>query len=168
MAEIKYVKGDVTKPQYTAPNEIAVIPHVCNNLGKMGKGVALALKKAFSGVELFYLKSGYKLGTNSWVNPNTEKNDVIVVNMVAQNGIVGATNPKPIKYAALCKCMQSVVDDIFKTIHMKPEYEGKHAVIHCPKFGSDLAGGTWEFIEELIQEIWIENGIDVVIYEFER
>ena len=26
--------------------------------------------------------------------------------------------------------------------------------IHCPKFGSGLAGGNWEFIKDLIEDIW--------------
>jgi hypothetical protein len=161
------VKGDVTKPRYTDDNEVAVITHCCNDLGVMGAGVAVALKQAFSGVELFYLKSGHRLGTNSWVNPNTELNNVVVVNMVGQEGVRTDDNPIPVKYSALVKCMESVRDDIFGTFHMRPEYEGKTAVIHTPKFGSDLAGGNWDFILELIREIWTEHGIDVVIYEFE-
>lgn len=30
-----------------------------------------------------------------------------------------------------------------------------------------MAGGDWDFILELIREIWLENGIDVIVYEFE-
>jgi len=163
---IKNVRGDVTNPQYTADNEIAIIPHCCNDLGKMGAGVALALKKAFSGVELFYLKSKHKLGTCSYVNPNTDKNNIIVVNMVGQKGTVNPNNPIPIKYEALTKCMAFVRDDVIeKTVGKK--IVGKKPVIHCPKFGSDLAMGRWDFILELIREIWLEHGIDVVVYEFE-
>ena len=40
-------------------------------------------------------------------------------------------------------------------------------VFHCCKFGSDLAGGKWELIEELIKETWVDRGFDVVVYEFE-
>jgi hypothetical protein len=34
--------------------------------------------------------------------------------------------------------------------------------IHAPKFGSGLAGGNWNFIENLIEDIWID--IPVYIY----
>ncbi len=161
------VLGNVCEPQYGSTNEVAIIPHVCNDKGVMGAGVALALKKAFSGVEYYYLKSKHFLGRNSWVNPNTETNDVIVVNMVAQHNTVSADNPIPLKYKALIECMVGVREDVIRTLHMKPEYEGKEPVIHCPKFGSDLAGGNWDFILELIREIWLEHCIDVVVYEFE-
>ena len=160
------VQGDVTDPQFSSSNEIAIIPHCCNDVGAMGAGVAKAISFKWGGVQLYYLKSGHRLGENSWVNVNTEINNIIVVNMVAQNGLIRFSNPKPLKYLELIKCMTAVVDDIIKTLHMKPEYAGKKPVIHCPKFGSALAGGNWEFIKELIDEIWLEEGIDVVVYEF--
>ena len=34
--------------------------------------------------------------------------------------------------------------------------------IHCPKFGSGLAGGDWKFIEYLINDIWSRH--IVVVY----
>ena len=171
---ITYVKGDVTQPiMYDPATEIAIIPHCCNNLGVMGAGVALALSQKWNGVYYYYLKQckafdndGKKLlGNNSYVNPNTEKNEVIVVNMIGQDGTVSADNPKPVKYWALLKCMQELVK------HLESgdiNLAGKTPVFHCPKFGSDLAGGDWGFIEQMIKQIWIkEGGYDVVVYEFE-
>lgn len=40
--------------------------------------------------------------------------------------------------------------------------------IHCPKFGSLRAGGNWEFILELINETWVDRGINVTIYEYKK
>ena len=40
-----YVRGNVCEPQRQGENELVVIPHCCNNLGVMGAGVALALRK---------------------------------------------------------------------------------------------------------------------------
>jgi len=40
------------------------------------------------------------------------------------------------------------------------------AEIHCPQFGSGLAGGNWEFITELIEDIWVENGLAITVYEY--
>jgi hypothetical protein len=36
-------------------------------------------------------------------------------------------------------------------------------VIICPKFGSGLAGGKWDFIEELIIDCWCKQSIDVTV-----
>jgi hypothetical protein len=162
---LKTVKGDVTNPQRTKDNEIVVIPHCCNNLGVMGAGVALALKRNWPEVETTYHQYSLDLGNVSFYT-HKKKNgliDVVVANMIGQNGTVSIDNSKPVKYVALVEAMKRVVR-VYKDISLR---SGREVVIHCPKFGSDLAGGNWDFILELIREIWIENGIDVVVYEFE-
>ena len=89
--------------------------------------------------------------------------NIWVAHMVAQRGLRAADNKRPLRYTALMRAMKIVAQKI-ETIR---EIHGKPVTIHCPKFGSDLAGGNWEFIEALIEEIWLEKGIDVVAYEFE-
>jgi len=160
---LKTVVGDVTNPQRTKPNEIVVIPHCCNNHKIMGAGVALALKKKWPGVEDKYQKSSSALGSISTYYNVGEDGiiDTHICNMIGQNGTVSADNPKPVKYWALAKAMirvHSLVDALI--------LDTRNAVIHTPKFGSDLAMGDWNFILELIREIWLEQGIDVVVYEF--
>jgi len=39
----------------------------------------------------------------------------------------------------------------------------KTTQIHAPLFGSGLAGGNWDFIEELINEIW--DGYDITVWQ---
>lgn len=160
-------KGNILTPQLLYDSndvqEKIVIPHVCNNLGVMGAGVALALKNKWPQVEeeYLYLKEhgGLKLGEICWASVGERST---VVNMIAQDGVVGKNNSKPIKYYALVDCMRYVK---YRIDFLKENTTNKY-VIHSPKFGSDLAGGKWEFISELIREIWIENGIDVVVYEY--
>jgi O-acetyl-ADP-ribose deacetylase (regulator of RNase III) len=167
---LKIVEGDVTNPQRQAPNEIVIIPHCCNDLGVMGAGVALSLKKKWPQVEEDYIRGGFSLGKVAYTHILDKENEnihTIIANMTAQKGVVGNNNPKPIKYQSLVECMNSVYNladamKIDNTLH----YVDKNVVIHCPKFGSDLAGGDFRFIFELIREIWLERGIDVVIYEF--
>jgi hypothetical protein len=36
--------------------------------------------------------------------------------------------------------------------------------IHCPKFGSGLAGGNWDFISNLIEDIWSKYHVTVYNY----
>jgi hypothetical protein len=182
---LKVVKGDVTNPQVSSENEVAIIPHCCNDRGVMGAGVALALKNKWPSVEYYYQRSlaeikgkGLEvLGTVSSfmvsddiVGPNQENPRVqaIIYNMIGQHGTVSFDNPKPVKYWALAKAMLSIKTycvNIRDSWDWYPDWDAV-PVIHTPKFGSDLAGGDWEFILELIREIWLENGIDVVVYEF--
>jgi hypothetical protein len=82
-----------------------------------------------------------------------------VANMVGQTGVgLGKDGRPPIRYSALADCMKEV------------SYlaEGIDAEIHAPKFGAGLAQGDFGFIEKLIEEIWIDNGIDVTIYSLEE
>jgi len=168
---LRIIEGDVTNPQITTPNEIVVIPHMCNNLRVMEAGVALALRNKWGKVYNTYMEMAQRnnklyLGEISKTTVefilNTTKVKIIVVNMIAQSGTVSQNNLIPIRYKALINCMVKVFDYI-ETIKSKTS---NPIVIHCPKFGSDLAGGNWNFILELIREIWLENGIDVVVYEF--
>jgi hypothetical protein len=170
---LRNVEGDATTPQTTHAKEIALIPHCCNNgvngngIGVMGAGVALALRKKWPQVYTEYKimenrdRGGLtnRLGDNSYAKIG---NHLVVVNMIAQNGIASESNSIPLKYEALISCMRNIVD----YVRMIQKQTSNPVVIHCPKFGSDLAGGDWNFIMELIKEIWLENGIDVVVYEW--
>lgn len=161
---LKTVEGDVTNPQRIEPEEIVIIPHCCNDLKVMGAGVALSLKKKWPGVEDTYKTSSMALGSISYfTHVSNSKVDLIVANMIGQSGLVSNNNSKPVKYWALAIAMDKVCG-FYDSLSLG--YPGKKIVIHCPKFGSDLAGGDWNFILELINELWIDKGIDVVVYEF--
>jgi O-acetyl-ADP-ribose deacetylase (regulator of RNase III) len=159
---LKYITGDVTNPQKINPDNVVIIPHCCNNLGVMGAGVALALKKKWSEVYESYKEASMGLGTVSFADtgsPEDIEYSIIVANMIGQYKTVSPDNPKPVRYHALAVAMAKVVE--FAGFHLQGQVE-----FHCPKFGSALAGGDWKIIEALIQEIWIDNGYDVVVYDF--
>jgi len=168
--ELTIIEGDATNPQTTYNNEVPLIPHCCNNLGVMGAGVALALRNKWTGVYEAYLRGSKELGYISyWIKFTDEievpkrRPIVAVYNMIGQDGTVSKDNSKPVKYWALVDAMRKVRDKIDSLSLAYPECK---FVIHAPKFGSDLAMGNWDFILELIKEIWIDAGIDVVIYEY--
>lgn len=178
------VEGDVTNPQITAKREVVFIPHCCNDKGVMGAGVAKSLKdkwpKVYNAYEAQKTKNinfeKYVLGDISYArvqnycngNVSGYKTPIYVVNMIGQQGTVSDSNPKPLKYCALIKAMVMTRQLIGKVIanYNKHTSHTFKPVIHCPKFGSKLANGDWNFILELIREIWLESGIDVVIYEY--
>ena len=171
---LRFVEGDATEPQTKSDKEIVIIPHCCNNgrdgdgTGVMGAGVALALRKKWPLVYTEYKnmedrdKAGLRnrLGDNSYAKID---HHLVVVNMIAQNGIASNKNPIPLKYEALISCMIKIVD----YIRMIQKQTSNPIVIHSCKFGSDLAKGDWNFILELIRELWLENNISVVVYNFE-
>jgi len=164
---LKNVRGDATEPQTTEPNEIVVIPHVCNNINAFGAGFTHALNKKWEQPEKVYRnfcernKNVPILGKVCYAKINSQ---LVIANMIGQNGTVSKDNLIPIKYKALINCMAEVAAyiEIIQCQTSNP------VVIHAPKFGSDLAGGDFRFILELIREIWLEEaGIDVLVYEFE-
>ncbi len=101
-----------------------------------------------------------RLGENSFAK--VEEN-IFVINMIAQYGIYGGWGERPLKYNSLVKCMEDVV---FFVEEIQSTAKDKTIRIIAPKFCSELAGGEWEFIEELIKDIWIDRNIPVTIYEF--
>tara|TARA_Y100000034_G_scaffold135536_1_gene207866 strand:- start:18622 stop:19113 length:492 start_codon:yes stop_codon:yes gene_type:complete len=161
---IKYVKGDLfTK---IPRNKNIIVPHVCNNIGKWGKGFVIPLAQKWPEAKRAYLKG---FSTKGHI-PETHRNgkgqlvlvqedpNVFVYNMIAQEGIFKTSNPKPIRYQWLINSME--ICRVYIETMSNHNYE-----IHAPKFGSGLAGGNWDFIEELIEEIWCNHNIPVTIYE---
>lgn len=178
-ARLLHYRGDVCYPQCFTKDEIVIIPHCCNNLGIMGAGVAVSIAKRWpNGVKpYFHLKRTSPNGLKNMLGEclcGLEPQDrVIVANMIAQDGLIGVKNPKPIRYWALLKAMQSVLSIVGSMISNlniptdELDIPKNRVVFHCPKFGSKLAGGKWELVEELIQEIWVDKGFNVVVYEYE-
>lgn len=142
-----------------------IIPHVCNNVNAFGAGFAGAISSVYPIVKHnFHLlgtkaRLGYTQFIDTYINKQTN-NKIIVANMIAQNGIINSKNPRPLNYYALCVCMNSINKHINDLYANDPSLKIE---IHCPKFGSGLAGGNWKFIEDLISDIW--SGHDVFIYQ---
>jgi hypothetical protein len=80
---------------------------------------------------------------------------LVIINMIGQHtcGHDAAGRP-PVRYTALVDCLRFVGD-------MAAAWGSE---IHAPAFGSDLAGGDWNFIEELIKECWCDLDLPVTIY----
>ena len=161
--KIEYVCGNLfdSIPQ----NTVVYIPHICNDAGRMGSGFVVPLYTKWPIVRRIYLQlfkenKNNKLGQCQFIDVGIESM-VTVVNMIAQHGTISKENKKPIKYAALIKCMETVRNAFLDDVKYAPKIS--HQII-CPKFGSKLAGGSWGFIEELINEIWIDAGIPVTVY----
>jgi hypothetical protein len=193
----KYVVGDLfgLMPNYGPETQTPLIPHICNDLGGWGSGFVVPLGKRYPEAEAAYRKwhrerldplvalnvpNYFELGKvqiipcNTTTIPgvadipgvtdSTTRKQATVVNMIAQHGTVTRPmdrdpNRPPVRYTALASCMSKVADYI---THLP-----QGTSIHAPKFGAGLAGGNWDFIEELIRELWIDRGIPVTIYSLD-
>lgn len=141
-----------------------IVPHVCNNINLFGAGFAAAVASHYPIVKENYHLLGNKflkdhLGYVQFIEVlkvSEYNHKLIFANMIAQNGTIGKNNPRPLNYFALVKCMSNIRKYILE--HFKED----KVQIRCPKFGCGLAGGNWNFIENLIQDIWTD--VPVLVY----
>lgn len=142
-----------------------IVPHVCNNVNTFGAGFAGAIANRYPIVKENYHLLGNKflqnnLGYVQFIETNKDKtfgHKLIFANMIAQNNIISKKNPRPLNYLALVKCMNQINMFVSKNFNNDTSVE-----IHAPRFGCGLAGGNWNFVEELISDIW--TNIPVRIY----
>jgi hypothetical protein len=136
------------------------VPHVCNNIDLFDAGFAYQVGQKYPVVKADYHLLGRNflsanLGYSQIIKVYEEpqyRHKLIFVNMIAQNGVKNFNNSRPLNYFALGQSMYKVS----QYIHMNTGFVNKNEKIeiHCPKFGSGLAGGNWNFISELINDIW--------------
>jgi hypothetical protein len=165
-AKLTYVVGDASKPVQPEATGPILIPHVCNDVQAWGAGFTRALENRFPGVGALFCEKPRKLGDLHVLevgdNPKFKGDTVFLVNMVAQHSLVSVQNPHPLDYQALAECMK-------KVSAVATGLAGEPGVfpptIHCPRFGSGLAGGDWNKIEAAILGIWVKAGIDVYVYD---
>jgi hypothetical protein len=155
------IQGDLFSAIAQMPDKNIIIPHVTNDQGGWGSGFVLPLAKNFPLAEHAYrTQPYYMMGEVDFVP--IRDGEVItryVVNMCAQTLGGRNTGERDLKYQKLAECMERVA-----TFWKGLKAEGESWEIVCPKFGSGLAGGNWEFIKELIDDCWLKRGINVTVY----
>lgn len=141
-----------------------IVPHVCNNVNAFGAGFAGQVAQIYPEVKANFHMLGHqsKLGNVQFINVQSDKkyrHSIIFANMIAQNKLISEKNKRPLNYAALVYCMNQVRS---YAKHLQTASDTTRVELHCPKFGSGLAGGNWNFISELINDIWYD--MDIFIY----
>lgn len=154
--DIRYVIGDATLPQGTGAR---IIVHICNDLGRWGKGFVLALSARWAEPETRYrawfrgqAEVPFALGEVQFVAVEPA---LWVANMLGQHGIREAGAAPPIRYEAVQAGLSKVAQ--FAQLH--------NATIHMPRIGAGLAGGNWESISQVIGEELCARGIPVTVYD---
>lgn len=153
---IRYVEGDATDPIGAGEK---VIVHVCNDLGKWGKGFVLAVSRRWKKPETEYKAafaspSAPRLGDVQFVRVT---GDITVANLVGQHGIASLRGgPPPVRYEAIREGLEKVAS--YARTH--------HASVHMPRIGCGLAGGDWAEVEPIITQTLANQGIEVIVYDF--
>lgn len=144
---IKYIPGDLFEAIKDSKDTI-LIPHVVNTIFAWGRGFVVPLAKHYPKAKQVYKNADeLNLGITQFV----EIDNVIVANMIAQEGIGFKNDVPPIRYEALKSCM----------LHVKDHIKDKKIRIVTPMFGAFLAGGDWTIIEGMIGDIWKDIDVDI-------
>jgi hypothetical protein len=151
-----------------------IVPHVCNNIDVFGGGFAAAVAKHYPAVKENYHLLGKTFLKNNFGHvqfidipvKNKYGHKLVFANMIAQNGLPDRNKKRCLNYAALVRSMISVSSFIKQYGDRNKNPEAINFEIHCPKFGSGIAGGNWNFISDLIEDIWSRH--DVFVYGYNK
>jgi O-acetyl-ADP-ribose deacetylase (regulator of RNase III) len=153
---VRYITGDATAPVGDGPK---VIVHVCNDLGKWGKGFVLAVSRRWKEPERVY-KASFDavappaLGDVQFV---PVEGAIVVANLIGQHGVATrATKMPPVRYESIRSGLAKIA------AHAR----ASGASVHMPRIGCGLAGGEWPRIEPLIAETLLASDVDVTVYDF--
>ena len=169
---LHYVTGDATAPQRPAP---WVIAHVCNDIGRWGRGFVLPLARRWPETKRAFLGRALALGEVQFVEL---EGGCSVANMIGQRGVYRrGRKDAPIRYEALAQCLTLFGWHVFKTFEILPclglllgrkfliagkaftqcltrlnDYAlARGMSVHMPRIGAGLAGGDWDEIESLLR-----------------
>jgi ribonuclease Z len=153
---IRYLIGDATGPESPGPK---VIVHICNDIGRWGKGFVMALSRRWPEPEQAYRDwyaggetNDFALGMARFVQVEA---DLWVANTIGQHGIRRRKEAPPVRYDAIRKGLLKVAE--FAAAH--------NAAVHMPRIACGLAGGTWERVEAIVHETLIRQGVPVTVYD---
>lgn len=157
---IKYVKGDVTKPEETG--DIRVIVHACNDVGGWGpKGhsVADAIGRRWPEAKAEY-KTQFVDGAPRMRLGEVQLVDVgdklWVANCIAQHDYRRPGNLQPFKYEAFEMCCGVLVRS----------FVGRNASFHMPRVGTKLGGADWHTVEHILNRTFVKAKFNVTVYDF--
>jgi hypothetical protein len=155
LVHIAYLRRDATEPP---SGGIRVLVHIVNDRAiTWGGGFAKALRKKWPEAQTSFTqwtadsKPEFRLGAVHFANIDPS---LYLASMVAQHGYGQSSKPR-IRYGALASCLATVAR--FAADHT--------AGLHMPRIGSGQAGGSWEIISEIIEDVVCGHGVEVTVYD---
>jgi hypothetical protein len=165
--KIVYKIGNVCNPEEIGTSSL-LIPHCVNDVPCMGSGVAYALLKKWPQVRNDYMKWFSGEATESIQSGFPElghiqlvpvEKDIKVVNMVGQRDVVDFHDLPPVRYQSIKECLWRMRDWMDK--------QSEKWTVCAPKFASQLAGGSWDLVEDLIYEVFEDTDYQWFVYTLE-
>ena len=154
---IQFVVGDATLPEGEGAK---VIVHVCNDAGGWGRGFVVAISNRWKRPEAEYRQwhrepqqIPFELGQVQFVEVESA---LWVANMIGQHGVRSEDGVPPVRYEAIRTGLGRVRDFAVE----------RQASIHMPRIEAGLAGGSWEKIQEIIEQELTE--LSVLVYDLAR
>ena len=152
---ISFIHGNVLRPRGDGNRLVCQL--VNDRARRWGGGVARKSAQRFPEAEsefaawIMGVPRRDRLGA---VHFSTPCNGIVIASLVAQEGYGPSLFPR-IRYSALEQCLHRVAD--------YSRSEG--FTVHMPRLGTGAAGGTWEAVEEMIDECLIPAGLSVTVYD---
>lgn len=143
---IKYEQGDLFG------TEADLIAHGCNCRGGFGSGVAYIVATKYPKARQYYLdkhdEDGWKLGEVQFV---AQWNGKYIANCATQDAYL-PRGERHADYPAIRTAMETV----------KAFAKENSLSIAMPKIGAGLAGGDWNVIEKILEEVF--SDYDITVY----
>lgn len=156
--KIKYVVGDATQP---IGDGVKIIAHVCNDIGKWGKGFVIAISNRWRKPEYEFKKWYAERETNDFalgaVQLVSVDESLYVANMIGQHTVCEKDGLPPIRYEALETCLSAVSGHALRL----------GASVHMPRIGCGLAGGEWTKVSPIIEHLLTAQNVSVTVYDFD-
>ena len=152
---IRYVHGDALEPRGEGVKLLCQL--VNDRARKWGGGIARQTACKYPVAELDFsawitdISRRERLGRVHFASP---EEGLIVSSLVAQAGFGPSTVPR-IRYRALETALEKVASFVV----------GNSASVHMPRIGTGAAGGNWDMIEDMIEEIFTSSGVEVTVYD---
>ena len=143
------------------------IPNVCPIGGTNISSFSKELYKRFPIIEAsLNVTANKKPGRVCFVDVKTNqknKSKIIVGNMFCQTAV---SKPKrSLHYGQLVYSMYEIKQKLLELSKNNPDFNTE---IHCSKFGVGVAGGNWNFISDLIIDIWSDFRVVAYNHLIER
>ncbi len=152
---IRYVHGNALDPRGNGKRLVCQM--VNDRARKWGGGVARRAAQKYPHAEREFARwltsqpLGERLGK---VHFSSEMDGVVIASLIGQEGFGKSSLPR-IRYAALETCLK-VVADYAKENDFS---------IHMPRIGTGASGGTWDAVEEIVDECLVAAGLTVTVYD---
>ena len=156
ISKINYINGDATEPIREGN---IIIVHICNDIGKWGRGFVMAISNKWSEPKeeyrkWFKSKNEFKLGQVQFVQV---EDNIWIANLIGQHKLKEDDFGKPpIRYEAIKEGLTEVA---LKAKELS-------ASVQMPRIGCGLAGGKWSLVKPLILENLVNCDVSTTVCDF--